>query len=114
MIAICEKMSGHDRNHAIHAIRCIIESNNHSILQLWQNKESLEQLNIQLGSVMKILTKEHELYASELKEWFVELVNFHADKLKIGITGNIDNVQNVTIWDYKSHTRVQADQKKYQ
>ena len=69
MIAICEKMSGHDRNHAIHAIRCIIESNNHSILQLWQNKESLEQLNIQLGSVMKILTKEHELYASELKEW---------------------------------------------
>ena len=68
MIAICEKMSGHDRNHAMHAIRCLIESNNHSIVQLWQNKESLEQLNIQLGSVMKILTKEHELYASELKE----------------------------------------------
>ena len=68
MIAICEKMSGHDRNHAIHAIRCIIESNNHSILQLWQNKESLEQLNKQLIDVMNILTKEHELYAAELKK----------------------------------------------
>ena len=68
MIAICEKMSGHDRNHAMHAIRCLIESNNHSIVQLWQTKESLEQLNIQLGSVIKILTKEHEEYAAELKE----------------------------------------------
>jgi len=68
LIAICEKMSGHDRNHAIHAIRCIIESNNHSILQLWQNKESLEQLNKQLIDVMNILTKEHELYAAELKK----------------------------------------------
>ena len=68
MIVICEKMSGHDRNHAIHAIRCLIESNNHSIVQLWQNKESLEQLNKQLIDVMNILTKEHELYAAELKK----------------------------------------------
>ncbi|MBT4128377.1 MAG: hypothetical protein HOE32_06950 [Nitrospina sp.] len=61
-------MSGHDRNHAIHAIRCLIESNNHSIVQLWQTKESLEQLNKQLIDVMNILTKEHELYAAGLKE----------------------------------------------
>ena len=62
----------YDRNHTIHAIRCIIESNDHSIKQLWQNKESLEQLNKQLGDVLKILTKEHEQYTAELKKQWLK------------------------------------------
>jgi hypothetical protein len=56
----------YDRNHAIHAIRCLIESNSHSITQLWQTKESLEQLNIQLTDVLKILNDEHETMLHEI------------------------------------------------
>ena len=93
-------MSGHDRNHAIHAIRCLIESNNHSIVQLWQTKESLEQLNKQLIDVMNILTKEHELYAAGLKEWDVNYVQTLPILLRVwkNIVGLVINyAMNATI-----------------